>query len=160
MSKDKNNINRLEFTINNGLAKGWKAYLTHECLDWHIREYGGMRPEITDDDFIDKCVVNTIKKPRIIYPSVELNNHKELICRDALIFLKETINFNFPFLVDGKRKRDFIKVVVERNFKNKELKILTCFLTPWIGVDKYVHPITNITQKKFKTINKHKLYYK
>jgi len=159
MPVTENNIYRLKFVIKKGVASGWTAALTQECLDWHKREYGPIgRPEIFDDDFIDKEVVGTIMKPNFVYPSVELNKYREVVYRNALMFFKQKMDMNFPLLINGKRKKDFVKVVIKRDFNNKELKIITFYPTPWIGVDRYVAPLLSIEEKKIKAINNYKLY--
>lgn len=124
----KNNHLIINHTIKKGIAKNWTLTLTKQCLDWHKKEYGNVRPELFSDNFINKDIISVVENPENIYPNVRIKKGKlKLNRKSVVVFYKKFNNPSWESL--NGEPVNYIRVVTNRIKKNKKLEIITAFIT-------------------------------
>ncbi|OGY43909.1 MAG: hypothetical protein A2729_01140 [Candidatus Buchananbacteria bacterium RIFCSPHIGHO2_01_FULL_39_14] len=138
---DEPSEHRLDFLVQNeGIAKGWKVILTNQCLQYHINKYGKNRPELLNNNFIDKDIQEAIENPDYVYPSIK-KVFGRIKKRKTIVFYKEKVNRTF--ILNGKEMKYFVKIVIRRK-RGKILDIVTALITPNINEGKLCQPLTKI----------------
>ena len=160
---NKTNSSRLDFIIKSGIAKGWKAVLTNVCLENHKQKYALMPEsgaEYFDDDFIDSLIEKGLNNPKYVYPNIKLvsrcGNKKELEIingNEWVLFYSKFENKNFTHIENGSYFIENIKIIIKRNISVKLLEIIGFRRTSHIPEQKYIYPLTKITDTNFRVQN-------
>ncbi len=135
--------NRLSFKVTNGIFAGYRIFLTKECVDNHIKQYGDQRPEIQSDDFWNKEVVDAMKSPGDVYPSSSLDEHKKVkFKKGCFVVYKERVEARCKF--NGRELRFYVKIAIEVKKVRKGIEILTALYTDKVPDANRCKPIKNI----------------
>lgn len=134
--------NRLDFKVAGGIANGYTVIWTNECFEQHKTDYGHIRTELNDNNFIDNSVVNAIKNPDAVYSSTKQDSSGKIVIRKRqYVFYKE----NSSFVYNSKEIKYYIKVaVVVTNWFSKSMEIMTALYTDRIPEKNRCKPVSNI----------------
>jgi hypothetical protein len=134
--------NRLDFTVPNGIAKGYRVVLTLQNVQFHQNKYGRLRPELNDPNFFDKEVVDAINDPTVVYPAIEKIDpiSKQIkFQKNVYVFYKERVRF----FNNGIEVIWYTKVTARKYFF-KKLIIITPYYSAKINEAKKCLPKTQI----------------
>ena len=133
---------RLNFVIQGGIAKGFKATLEQQTINFHVRKYGDNRPELNDADFIDKDIKEALENPDAVYPSLYIDNSgNTLPKKNVYVFYKEKVERRYT--KNGITVKWYTKVVVRKKWLRK-LDVITPYYSSKINEEKRCKPITKI----------------
>ena|SRR3989344_5384691 len=135
--------NILEFTVENGIAKGWTVILSEQCLDWHRKEHGSNRPEIFSDTFIHVDIREAIENPFVVYPSIRVRKNRSVkIDYTKRVFYKEIPDSRL--LLNNQPIPNYVRVVTQILKLSNTLEIITALKSDKINERNRCKPFTKI----------------
>lgn len=142
-SKTKN-PERINFDLISGPAAGYRLVLTQQNIDFHKEKYGGERPELHDDEFIDKKIIEAVCDPDALYQRIEKAVPGEKIILEKNVYVFYKANPDREYTYNSKLIKSYVCVRVRKKRWQKILEVITSFYSPRITEEKKCQPLTRI----------------